>query len=342
MRKLRIIFVLFISFFALNVTAQDAHFSQFDRMPLLLNPGLAGLYYKTQANATYRSQWTSVNSAFNTIGASFDQRINSKAGNSFFGIGLSGISDNAASRVVVLDIKLSGSGHIQLDKLSTLGLGIQAGFLQKTLNSGNLQWGSQFDGNAYNANIINAEGSAYNDVKSLDAAAGIVYSYNVSDFLSVIGNNDVQFSTGLTVNHLNRPKNSFNGSNERLPMKYTLFANTLFSVANTNLAVGPSILFQSQGKFRALLLGTKFKYLLKQASKYTGFKSASAAAFGVYFRNRDALIAMVQFEKSQYSISLSYDVNISRLNPYSRFQGAYEISFRYAAPNPFRSSKARI
>jgi len=343
MKKLIVIIsALTIGFFH-ELRAQDTHFSQYDKMPLALNPALAGLNFKTQGNIMYRSQWTSVETPFNTIGASFDQRINAKSGNSFFGVGVSGISDNAAARTVnSLDIKLTGSGHIKLDRLSTLGIGIQAGFLQKSLNANNFQWGTQYDGSGYNDAIIQAEGGAYNVIKALDASAGIVYSYNVSDFLRVLGNNDIQFSTGFMASHINRPKNSFNGSNERLPMKYSFFANSLISVSNSNLSVGPSVLFQSQGNFRELVLGTKFRVLLQPASKFTGFRNASAASFGVFFRNKDALIAMLQYEVSNYSIGMSYDLNISKLNPYSNLRGGYEITFRYAAPNPFGSSKARI
>ncbi|MEY4605098.1 MAG: hypothetical protein RIT43_2390 [Bacteroidota bacterium] len=334
------VFVCLLGGFA---EAQDAHFSQFDKLPMVLNPGLAGLNFKTQANATYRSQWTSINAAFNSIASSFDQRIQGKGKNSFFGVGLSAISDYTGSRLGSgLDIKMGGSGHIKLNEMSTLGLGIQAGLIQKTINAGGLQWGSQYDGNAYNPALLNAEGIALNNVKSLDAAAGIVYSYNESDFLRITGNKTFQFTTGLTVSHLNKPKNSFNGSDERLPMKFAAFGNSLVSLPNSTLSIGPSFLYQLQGKFSELLVGTRFRFMLQEASKFTGFRTASAASLGVYLRNKDALIAMLQYEISNYSIGFSYDMNISSLKSYSNLRGGFEISLRYAAPNPFGGGKSRI
>jgi len=323
--------------------AQDAHFTQYDKMPVYLNPAMSGLNYKTEANFIYRSQWTSVDAPFNTIGASFAQRFETRNRNSFFGLGLHVISDKVGARTVsALDLKLSGSGHIKLNKMSTLGLGIQAGLLQRTLNSGNFEWGSQYDGNDFNTSIMNLEGSTFNDLKSMDAAAGIVYSYNVSDFLRVTGNNENQFSVGFNVSHLNKPKNSFNGGNEKLPMKYSLYFNSLIALANSNVAIGPTALVQLQGTAREVLLGTRFRYLLQQASRFTGFKSASVMSLGLYYRHKDAMMAMLQYEIANYSVGLSYDFNISRLSPYSNLRGGFEISIRYAAPNPFGSSKARI
>lgn len=337
--------VLFVFFLlqlgALN--AQDAHFTQYDKMPVYLNPALSGLNHRTEGNVIYRSQWTSVDAPFNSIGASFDQRIETRNRNSFFGVGVHVISDKAGARTVSsIDLKLSGSGHIKLNDMSTLGLGIQAGLLQRSLNSGNFQWGSQYDGNDFNASIMNLEGATFNDLKSLDAAAGIVYSYNVSDFLRVTGNNENQFSMGLTVAHLNRPKNSFTGGEERLPLKYSVFANSLISMANSNVALGPTALIQFQGTAREVLLGTRIRYLLQQASKFTGFKSASAMSLGFYYRHKDAMMAMLQYEIANYSIGFSYDFNVSTLNPYSNLRGGFEISFRYAAPNPFGSYRSRI
>lgn len=323
--------------------AQDAHFTQFDRLPTYLNPAMSGLNYKTEANVLYRSQWTSVDAPFNTLGASFSQRIETRNRNAFFGLGVHVISDKAGARTVSsLDLKLSGTGHIKLNNMSTLGLGIQAGMLQRTLNSGGFEWGSQYDGTDFNASIMNLEGVTYNNLKSLDAAAGLVYSYNVSDFLRVTGNNENQFSAGLTVSHVNKPKNSFTGGDERLPMKYSLFVNSLIAMSNSNVAIGPTGLVQFQGKARELLIGTRIRYLLVQASKFTGFKSSSALSIGFYYRNKDAIMTMLQYEISNYSVGLSYDINVSKLNPYSNLRGGFEINIRYAAPNPFGSYKARI
>ncbi len=323
--------------------AQDAHFTQYDKMPVYLNPAMSGLNYKTEANFIYRSQWTSVDAPFNTIGASFAQRIETRNRNSFFGLGVHVLSDKAGARTVsALDLKLSGSGHIKLNNMSTLGLGIQAGMLQRTLNSGNFEWGSQYDGNDFNSSIMNLEGSVYNDLKSVDAAAGIVYSYNVSDFLRVTGNNESQFSVGLNVSHVNRPKNSFTGGDERLPLKYSVFVNSLIAISNSNVAFGPTGLVQIQGNAREVLVGTRIRYLLQQASKFTGFKSASALSLGFYYRHKDAMMAMLQYEIANYSVGFSYDINVSTLNPYSNLRGGFEISIRYAAPNPFGSYKARL
>ncbi len=63
--KVLVKFIMISSTYILH--AQDSHFSQFDKSPLMINPALAGALYKTQVNLNYRSQWSSVNSPFKTF-----------------------------------------------------------------------------------------------------------------------------------------------------------------------------------------------------------------------------------------------------------------------------------
>ena len=93
--------------------AQDPHISQFDKLPMLINPAISGALYKTQASTLYRSQWTSVDVPCKTIALSFDQRLGSSR-KGFLGAGFSVLSDNTGNRnASMMDVKIAISGHIR-------------------------------------------------------------------------------------------------------------------------------------------------------------------------------------------------------------------------------------
>jgi len=342
MKKIISSLITILVFLPFNGKTQDIHFTQFDKSPLVLNPGLAGAVYKTQVNLNYRNQWTSVESPFQTFAFSVDQRINTKSRNSFLALGIYALSDNAASTVKTMDIKFNVAGHIKINRLSSIGLGIQGGMLQRSLDPGRFEWGSQYDGSSYNSAILNSEGSTYNTIKVADVSAGIVYSYSANEYHKMTGNNDKILNFGVSVSHINRPKYSFVGSEERLPIKVTAFANSLISLSNSNVAIGPSLMYIRQNKASEVLLGTRVRFLLQQASKVTGFRGESAASIGVYYRHKDAIITSLQYEISNYMIGLSYDFNVSQLSPASNLRGGFELSLRYAAPNPFGNNSVRF
>jgi hypothetical protein len=51
---------------------------------------------------------------------------------------------------------------------------------------------------------------------------------------------------------------------------------------------------------------------------------------GAFLRWNDAIIPTVQLDYHPFSLSLSYDVNISQLSQTTRGRGGYELSLKYA------------
>jgi hypothetical protein len=56
----------------------------------------------------------------------------------------------------------------------------------------------------------------------------------------------------------------------------------------------------------------------------------------------DAIIPQIYLGISNFSIGMSYDINVSRLNQASNYRGGFELSLRFTNPdayihrNPFR------
>jgi type IX secretion system PorP/SprF family membrane protein len=327
-----------------KLEAQDIHFSQFAMAPLLQNPALSGANYDLQAIINYKDQWGSVTSPYKTVSASFDMKLNkNKAKKGFLAGGVNIFSDKAGdANMKNTQENLNLAYHLFLNDKSTLGVGLMGGLAQRSINYSDLKWMSQYDGTSYNASL--PTGEPVGDTKSTfaDLGAGLVWTYKKGEaYLS--GNDQVNANAGLAVFHPNQPQYSFNNSNEKLNTKIVAHANVLYGIKNSRLSLVPGFVFYSQGSAKELLIGSLFRYTLKESSRYTGYVKGSAFSIGLHYRNNDALIVSSLLEMGPYTLGISYDVNISGLKTASTGRGGLEISLRFINPNPFLyKSKARI
>ena len=101
----------------------------------------------------------------------------------------------------------------------------------------------------------------------------------------------------------------------------------------------PGFIYMQQGPSSEIYPGCFFRYLLREESKYTGYVKGASIMIGTHLRtstiNSDAFIPSVQLEVAEYTIGISYDMNISGLKTASSGKGGFEISLRYGNPNPF-------
>jgi type IX secretion system PorP/SprF family membrane protein len=328
------------------ISAQDIHFSQFTTSPLTLNPGLAGAQNDMCATLNYKNQWQSVASPYKTTAVSFDMRLTRKKGASgVFAAGANFYSDRAGDAKMGITLgSASLAYHLHAGDNASIGAGIQVGFAQRSINYSALEWGNQYDGNVYNAALSSNEpSSAPPTYNYMDLGAGLVYNYNNrSGSRSVTDNHYKQFTFGISTYHLNKPVYSYYGTADtKLSMKTVVHGSALISVANSNVAFAPAFMYMRQGSAQELILGSLIRYTVKQDSKYTGFKDGAAISMGAYLRAKDAVAAIVLFEYSNYSIGISYDMNISQLKTVSSSRGGLEVSLKFVTPNPFRPSTSR-
>jgi type IX secretion system PorP/SprF family membrane protein len=233
-------------------------------------------------------------------------------------------------------VNVSGAYHVRLGEFNTLGAGLQTGFAQRTLGSGSLRTGNQYNGQAYDPNLPTGETLTNATLIYADAGAGVDWNYNnTSDASMVTDNHDLKFNLGASVFHANEPAYSFYSDGEKLYVKYVVHGHALISLSVTNLAFVPCFMYARQGPEQEIYAGSMIRYKLKQDSKYTGRKKGAALSLGAYYRTGDAISITSLLEYSNYAIGLSYDINISKLHTASNFRGGMEITLRFVNPNPF-------
>ncbi|HXB13232.1 MAG TPA: PorP/SprF family type IX secretion system membrane protein [Bacteroidia bacterium] len=340
----------------INVNAQDIHFSQFYEAPLDLNPALCGAFPgQIYGELNYRSQWSSVMGngyGFNTMGATFEyHNLLKKWDKGYLSPGLNFFNDKSGDgQIGITQINFTLASGIFLNDKNSLAVGLQAGWAQHSINMANLQWDNQYINGAYDPNAPSGE-QVGNTFSYLDFAAGILYSYGTGQ-TNMTSNDQIKANVGGAVYHLSQPQMSYyaaddgafyitngtnnqNGTATKLYMRYVINANLQYGVPNSNIGIVPTFVFYQQGPAQEIDFGSKFRYILRQESKYTGIAKGSAFDLGVYYRWKDAAILLVGMEFGSYALGISYDVNTSGLTTASSGRGGFEISLRFINPNPF-------
>lgn len=337
--QLRFIVLFGLSFIGLSGISQDIHFSQFYMNPLQQNPAMAGAVYGLEANINYKDQWRAVGAPYKTFALGYHMRFEKKrSSNGYLAGGINFFADRAGDANMG-----TGQGnfalayHAKLNEHNRLGAGMQAGYFQRSIDFTGLQWGSQFNGTEYDGTLSGGLGAGQTSFTKFDLGTGVSWVYNnKTGDINVTDNHDLNFSAGFSVMHLTRPRYSYIGTDERLPMKFVFHANGVISLAESSkMAIVPGIMFYRQGPAQEIYFGTLFRHLLSQDSKFTGFKSASAFYWGAYLRTRDAVTAKVLLEYGGWGFGVSYDINTSSLKTATSTRGGIEFSLRYAAGNPF-------
>lgn len=337
-------FLIFHLFFIVNLyfelQGQDIHFSQFRTTHVLINPAQTSLNKTLRFTTNYKDQWRSVGSPFKTFAFSGEAAIKNKDRNDgYAGVGLQFLQDKAGdSQMSTSSALLSFSGIVNMSRLSKLSIGIIGGFGQRSMNYNNLQWGNQYTNGTFNSNTSSNEQQGAVSYLYPEIGSGMCWSYG-KEQRTISSNDGVKIVLGVSAWHFSIPRYSFSGLiSEKLNTKYIAHGNMQIGLMNKNIIIGPEFLYMRQGTLQEINLGTVFKFIFKEESKYTGIIKASALSLGANYRYKDAVIISFLYEYSNYGIGLSYDSNISRLMPATNSRGGLEISLYFVTPRPYNKS----
>ncbi len=318
--------LILISFYCFVGNAQDPHFSQFYASPLTLNPAFAGKFDgDIRVAGIHRNQWPTINKAFVTTSAAVDFRImkNHIAENDTWGVGLMGFSDQSANGAVKFNYASVGTAfHKGLDEegYHQIGAAFQGTYANMLINVTNLKFLDQLT--PYGFTGITSEVFNNNSLKNsyFDLNAGVLYNGSTTD-----QNN---FYFGVSMYHINRPKQSFTGAFFLLNPRTTIHGGGYFPVGHTG-TLHLSGLYSSQGKASEALIGGAYQFLVsEQTEKPTSFY------VGSWMRFNDAIIPYVGLEFGSFRLGATYDVNTSNLKSASNSRGGMEISLIYIKKDP--------
>ncbi|MBK6627515.1 MAG: PorP/SprF family type IX secretion system membrane protein [Flavobacteriales bacterium] len=247
----------------------------------------------------YRNQWPALTGTFVTTSASYDQHVDAILG----GLGVLVTHDQAGKGTLnTTTASAIYSYQLAINRKFSMKFGAQATYFQKSLDWSKLTFGDQIDprrGFIYTTNDVPRGGT----VGNADFSAG------------VLGYTDI-FFVGIAVHHLSEPNESLIVGTSRLPRKYTAHAGAAIPIGmkgkygDAKTRISPNILFQQQAQFRQLNLGL-----------YVDHGPITA---GIWYRTRDAFIALIGFHTERFKFGYSYDVTTSKLT--TATAGSHEVS----------------
>jgi type IX secretion system PorP/SprF family membrane protein len=313
---------IFFIMLAGNLIAQDPHFSQFFSSPMTLSPAFTGKFDgQVRAAVNYRNQWPTINRAYETGTASVDFPIlaNKIPYTDTWGLGFMGYTDKSAAGAVAFNyFSVSTAYHKGLDEdgYKQLGAGFQVTYANMLINTSKLTFGDQLTALGFTKPTEEIFNNSTLKGNYVDVNAGILYTASTTD-----KNN---FYAGVSLYHINRPKQEFTGINYNLYPRATLHAGGYFPVGElTTLHL--SGLYSSQAGAHETLLGGAMQFVAgdPNADNPTSFYAGGWLRFG------DAIIPYVGLEFSDLRVGVTYDINISSLKTASESRGGIEISLIY-------------
>ncbi len=315
----RIVYLIGVVLIGANAMGQDLHFSQFFNAPLLTNPANTGFIpdgdYRLGVN--YRNQWASVTAfPYKTMSAYGDWQIMQNRDNTgWMGIGGVILRDVAGTGVLT-STKIYGSiaYHQMIGAGSLLSLGFNTGWANKNINTTNLTFPGQWNGQFFDAHQSGGAAKLdQNNINYLDMQVGMNYAY--------FPTNDIYLNAGVSAMHINRPHESFFNDatvNNTVPVRWTGFLNGSIKL-NDRVIINPNVYGSLQANSYEIVGGLNARYNLSG----DGEKELMA---GLYYRYRDAFIPMVGLTYKDVSFNFSYDVTTSSLANYNNTRGAFEFS----------------
>ncbi len=296
---------------------QDIHFSQFYFSPQTLNPAYAGNFNGAyRINNNMRRQWGSI-TPYSTFALSGEKQIYLKQHHLTGGLIILNDRSNNAS-LKINKIYLTGAYHKDFEK-HALHFGLQAGFVNKSLNQGDLLFDNQYstDLGDFSSSENSFETGFLENASYLDINLGAGWSGDFGKIAPFIG---------FSAFHVNMPNESFFNNNSKLPIRAVVNIGTNL-IASEKVYLTPNFLYMNYNQVNQMVFGSSFTYVLSN-----NYLENSVFA-GVYARNTrenfDAMIILVGGNYQHWTFGLSYDINMSDLQSSNANPGGIELAIIY-------------
>jgi len=320
MKKLLVIFVL--SGLLGEIVAQDFHLSQFEASPMHLNPAMTGAFEGDhRLSLHYRNQWLSLaTKPFVSSALSYDTPIKKVKGLKLGGF----ILNNRAGQgnYNAMNMVISGSYDYSLKSRPHHHFvpGVQFGFIHKSVNIDKLSFGSQYspqNGGGLNPDIPSDEIFTNQSLFLFDLNIGGLYyfSNDMSRLNTFIGG---------SIFHVTQPKESFYGSNNRLPRRFFAHGGAKYNLSQ-KIQISGYLLAMQQTNDRELNASLFGYYYLKNSDTYI--------MYGNTWRSKDAILFHLGLKYREFVYRFTYDINTSALSAITNGRGGLEMSIVYILKN---------
>jgi len=307
--------------------AQDAQFSQYNRSPIQINPALTGTAEgKVRVLAAHRNQRSQVlrGNSFVSHFVSVDTRVLEDNKQSL-GIGVSALRDasgesNIGSKSLNLSVAymrmITGAKGAQ----HKLRAGIEGGIVDRNFDIWHVRTAAQFEVSPI------FDGLFESNFRHTDINVGVAWQ---ADFPN--GNS---FTVGIAAHHLNSPSVSLLDVDEvSMNIRYAVHGTAELGLSD-KWSIVPTLLYWRQGGSHTINLGSSLR------KSFGAVRSRRHIEFGILARWIDtvftdaglsnlALGPILNLYWDRFSVGMSADVVVQKLQTAGSFDQAFELSFGY-------------
>lgn len=333
MRKYLSVLIVVLFFGVYKGSAQRVHSSQFYSIPLLLNPALTGNSdYNLRGGINFRNQWNSVTTPFVSQSVYVDGKLSTQLlKSSWLGVGGMIFNDKAGDGGLrTTQVMFTGSLNKSLNAGNTLfvhaGIGVE--LINKSVDYSKLHFGDQWNEDLNDWKEATGEAPKSQSLFYPDFSVGGMMTYF---------RGKSKFFMGVSINHINRPEESFYNELTNNLEKRFAWHGGVESRLSPRLYVKPEIMYTVENGSDEWIAGTNFMMLYGE--------KGTILHYGLWYRFTQDIIPTFGFEKKRLKLMISYDINVSELQVASSSRGGLEISltynYNYSNPREIRKLKRR-
>jgi len=263
----------------------------------------------------FRDQWNSVTTAYKTGSINAEYKMPVGKGDDFLTSGIQVLYDRAGTVSWVSTHILPALNYhksLATDRNKYLSLGFMAGPVQRRFDISKMTTNSQYDGLGSGENF--APQYTY-----FDASVGMSFNTQLNE------NPENNYFLGLAYHHFTKPTNSFyRNAVAELDPKWVASGGIRFSVTPASYITLQAD-HSRQGEYKETVAGALYGMKLGEDLDNPLYTIHG----GAFLRWNDALLPVVKLDYHPFAVSLSYDVNISKLKTSSYGRGGFELGISY-------------
>lgn len=309
--------LLLIVFCSFPLKGQDFHLSQFYFSPQTLNPANTGNFDgEWRLTNNMRRQWGEI-SPYSTIVIGFEHQISIKK--QHFAGGIMLLNDRSNYANMNINGAYISAAYIKRFNGHQLRLGLQGGYVNKHFPKENLSFPDQYDitQGHFNSDLGTQEPNFREEMSYMDINAGIGWKKRLG-FLTP--------QLGAALFHANRPNGSFLKDNSTLPFRQ-VYNGTIKIEPSNSFYLTPRFLYMQQNNVSEYVAGISGAFMIEEHIPERSIFVGGYLRNGV--QNFDAMILTGGIKYDQWTLGLSYDINMSGLKTANSNPSGLEISITY-------------
>ena len=319
--------LFFLAFVTGSNFAQDTRHTQAYSNPLMLNPAIMGANTDLRIILNYRSQWSNIDKGYTSYAFSGICPIYIKEGKEKLDIGLN-VNNDKAGAFETMNAALSIGYNLHVSKVHNLSFALQGGFIQKSLDAGNLSFDEQYIMGSYNAANPKTEIVASQKLGYADVSFGAMWFYDQSKEDGA----KINAYSGVSGYHLNQPNESYiEQAKAALPMRF-VYMGGIKILGENKIDFTPNVRYNIQAGSTEMAAGLYMDYRFSENVKFV---------LGSWYRTHDAIAFAIGIEHKSFTFGYSYDI-VTDLNAYVSGANANELSLSYKLNRALDKDKVKM